>query len=112
VSSPAHVWLAEWRAAAPPSLAAVVEHAVTTADDHTSDTVVILAEAAVACLRSALRIGDDRAAALHLLAADALITAACEVAARTERDLAAIAARFTADRLATLFRDELSSEHS
>lgn len=39
-----------------------------------------LAEAARACLRDALDIGDDRRAALHLLAADALMTYACEAA--------------------------------
>src|SRR5690606_4854003 len=37
-----------------------------------------LEHAARSCLRDALDIGDDRAAALHLLAADALITYACE----------------------------------
>lgn len=40
-----------------------------------------LADAALNCLLAAARCGDDRAAALHLLAADALITAACEAAA-------------------------------
>lgn len=40
-----------------------------------------LAEAAIICLRAATRHGDERSAALHLLAADALITIACEAAA-------------------------------
>jgi hypothetical protein len=40
-----------------------------------------LAAAAITCLKAAIRIGDDRSAAIHLLAADALITAACEAAA-------------------------------
>jgi hypothetical protein len=39
-----------------------------------------LAAAAITCLQAAIRIGDDRSAAIHLLAADALITAACEAA--------------------------------
>lgn len=111
MSSPARAWLSQWRAAVPPSLAAVVEQAVSTADDGTHDTTAILSDAAVACLRTALRIGDDRAAALHLLAADALITAACDVAAGAERAGAALAPAFDADRLATLFRDALSAEH-
>jgi hypothetical protein len=42
-----------------------------------------LAEAALVCLRDAVRLGDDRSAAIHLLGADALITAACEQAAAT-----------------------------
>jgi hypothetical protein len=42
-----------------------------------------LAEAALVCLRDAVRHGDDRSAAVHLLGADALITAACEQAAAT-----------------------------
>lgn len=36
--------------------------------------------AAAACLRMALQRGDDRAAAFDLLAADALLTSACEAA--------------------------------
>lgn len=36
--------------------------------------------AAVTCLRAALDKGDDRRAALDLLAADALLTSACDVA--------------------------------
>jgi hypothetical protein len=39
-----------------------------------------LGAAAIACLREALDRCDERGAALHLLAADALVTAACEAA--------------------------------
>ena len=47
-----------------------------------SDSVAAsLADAALVCMRDALGAGDDRSAALHLLAADALITYACEAAA-------------------------------
>jgi hypothetical protein len=57
-----------------------MEAAVDGTIDH--DTVpAALADAARACLRDALAAGDERAAALHLLAADALITYACEAAA-------------------------------
>ena len=45
-----------------------------------------LADAARICLRAALAEGDDREAALHLLAADALITYACEAAANDGGD--------------------------
>ena len=110
MSDTAQAWLAAWRAAAPPSLAAVVDEAVTASGDDTGDTVAALSAAAVLCLRDALRIGDDRAAALHLLAADALITAACETVAGTERALEELATRFSAERLGTLFREELSSK--
>jgi hypothetical protein len=52
-------------------------------DDALEDDTIsaALADAARACVREALALGDDRAAALHLLAADALITYACEAAA-------------------------------
>jgi hypothetical protein len=43
-----------------------------------------LGEAALVCLRAALRRADDRAAALDLLAADALLTYGCEAAAEQE----------------------------
>jgi hypothetical protein len=46
-----------------------------------------LGEAALLCLNDALVRGNDRAAALDLLAADALLTYGCEAA--TEQDLAA-----------------------
>lgn len=112
MSSPARAWLDQWRAAVPPTLAAVVEQAVSAADDGVSDAAAALSDAAVASLRAALRIGDDRAAALHLLAADALITAALEAAARSNREFGDLAARFSADRLSTVFQEELPSERS
>lgn len=45
-----------------------------------------LAQAALDCLRAALDAGDGRGAALHLLAADALITHAAEAAAMDGED--------------------------
>jgi hypothetical protein len=48
-----------------------------------ADIAAQLGAAALVCLREALDRCDDRAAALHLLAADALMTAACEAAATT-----------------------------
>jgi hypothetical protein len=51
-----------------------------------------MAAAAVGCLRDALERCDERAAALHLLAADALITRACELAAAADDDGTALRA--------------------
>jgi hypothetical protein len=66
--------------AVPPALEARMESAM---DDVIDDDSVpaSLADAARVCMRDALAAGDDRSAALHLLAADALITYACEAAA-------------------------------
>jgi hypothetical protein len=47
-----------------------------------------LLAAALTCLDDALELGNERAAALELLAADALLTAACEAAAE-EDDMSA-----------------------
>jgi hypothetical protein len=111
VSSPAYAWLERSRAALPPALAAVVEQTITDSVAGSGHTEVLSA-AALACLRTAWQMGDERAAAVHLLAADALITAALELAADSEPELAELVARCTADRIFTLFREELSSEHS
>lgn len=111
MSSPAGAWLERSRAAIPPALQAVLEPAIADTAPGSSHPEALSA-AAVACLRTAWRIGDERAAAVHLLAADALITAALEVAADSEPELAELAARCTADRIHTLFREEPSSEHS
>jgi hypothetical protein len=54
----------------------------------------VLADAALACLRDAWSC-DDRAAALHLLAADALLTYACEAAAGGGTDASQDAPRWT-----------------
>lgn len=62
-----------------------------------------LAAAALQCLRAAAQLGDDRAAALHLLAADALITAACEAAAEAgPAELEAVRSDTAPARLADL----------
>jgi hypothetical protein len=65
----------------------------------------LLAAAALACLADALGHGDDRVAALHLLAADALLTVACEAAADAADPVArigALAERYSVARLAPL----------
>lgn len=79
-----------------------MEHALD--DVPTDDTIHgSLADAARLCLRDALTAGDDRAAALHLLAADALLTYACEAAVEDEpAGFAELAAAFAPERLAHL----------
>ncbi|HSJ06702.1 MAG TPA: hypothetical protein VK936_08370, partial [Longimicrobiales bacterium] len=82
MSSPARSWLAARSAGVPASLQTRMETALLEAPAPAGSPVhAELAAAAIACLQAALRIGDDRSAAIHLLAADALITAACEAAA-------------------------------
>lgn len=86
----------------PPELEARMESAIDDAPDDDS-VHAPLADAARICLRDALAAGDDRAAALHLLAADALLTYACEAAA--EHGAAALAELvevFASERLAHL----------
>ncbi|HET9985454.1 MAG TPA: hypothetical protein VFQ38_17765 [Longimicrobiales bacterium] len=62
-----------------------------------------LAEAALSCLQAALARGGDRAAALDLLAADALLTYAMEAAAEAGAEaLAAAADAYGSARLAAL----------
>jgi hypothetical protein len=69
----------------PPALEARMESAIDDVLDY--DTIPgALADAARICLRAALAVGDSRDAALHLLAADALITYACEAAANGAGD--------------------------
>lgn len=66
-----------------------------------ADVPDTLAAAAISCLRDALQHCDHRDAALHLLAADALMTAACQVAAETSTDrLRTLAAAYDVARLA------------
>ncbi|MEX0907263.1 MAG: hypothetical protein WD054_02950, partial [Gemmatimonadota bacterium] len=59
----------------------------------------VLGEAALACLRAVVPHCDDRAAALDLLAADALLTYACEVAAGDAALLNELCAAFAPERL-------------
>lgn len=62
-----------------------------------------LADGALACLEAALARGGDRAAALDLLAADALLTYALEAAAEAGADaLTAVAGAYGPARLAAL----------
>jgi hypothetical protein len=96
------VWLAHRAGTVPPSLQAFMESAVDAIPgDDDAGAARELAAAALACLHQALRLGDDRAAALPLLAADALMTAACEEAA-LRGDIADLTDEFSTARLRSL----------
>lgn len=86
-------WLEARGSAAPAALRERMRDAVAAAspDPRAGDAVPqALADAGIECLRTVLRAGQDRAVAIDLLAADALLTGACEAAA--ERGPAALAA--------------------
>lgn len=82
----ARAWLVDRAEAVPFELQAEMASALQEVDDERGIPLA-LAEAARICLLRALRHGDERAAALPLLAADALVTYACE-AASAEGDAA------------------------
>jgi hypothetical protein len=83
VNATAGDWLAARDGTVPPALAARMAAAVDAVPTGAGpDVPGRLAHAALDCLRTAFDDCDDRAAALHLLAADALVTAACEAAAQ------------------------------
>ena len=99
--SEALAWLAPRLAAAPADLADRMRSAV--ADGSGAPVPDALAAAALACLRRGIDGGERRAAALDLLAADALLTHACEAAAEEDPSaLAAFCQRLSDDRLAPL----------
>lgn len=57
-----------------------------------------LVNASLLCMRDALDLGDDRPAAIHLLAADALLTAAfADVAAGGAESIRSLAGQATAE---------------
>lgn len=87
--------------AVPPALEARMESAIEDVIDDDS-VPASLADAARVCMRDALAAGDDRSAALHLLAADALITYACEAAADGAAAFEAVARAAAPERLALL----------
>jgi hypothetical protein len=99
----ARSWLADRAADVPPSLQARLVTAVGDVVAAPSAPVWdVLATAAFACLDEAAGRCDDRDAALELLAADALITGACEAAAAEPAALRALHERFAPTRLAAL----------
>lgn len=97
----ARSWLAERIAGAPPQLRDRMLGAVANVSGGSIQEV--LADAAAACLERAMAENVGRASALELLAADALLTHACEAAAEAGSDaLAAFAAAWNADRFERL----------
>jgi hypothetical protein len=104
VSEQARAWLAMRAGAVPGALQTRMESAIAGLDGD--NVAAVLAEAAHACLGDALAAGDERGAALHLLAADALITYACEAAADADGSaLAGLAADNAPQRLSHLIGD-------
>ena len=102
MSDAARVWLASHADDVPAQLQQLMDDAVATIDAQ-QDVAGELAAAAVECLRVAMQRCDERAAALHLLAADALVTHACALAADAGGDaLDVLAANLTAGRLHTI----------
>jgi hypothetical protein len=83
MSSHGRAWLDSHVRDVPPSLATRMRLAVDViAAAAPPDVPGELGAAALACLQQAFDGCDERDAALHLLAADALMTGACEAAAR------------------------------
>jgi hypothetical protein len=80
-------WLAR-REAPPPLLERRIRRAIERLDQPADSIVHTLADAALMCLRDAGRGGDQRSTANELLAADAMLTYACEAAA--EEGIAAL----------------------
>lgn len=76
-------------------------------DDVLDDDTIhdALADAARICLRQAIALGDERAAALPLLAADSLMTYACEAAATVgDAALRELTEAWSTERLAAVLR--------
>lgn len=115
--SDAREWLAARSGPVPPALEARMESAIDAVAPGSDGGALSfeLAAAAQLCMRDALASADDRSAALHLLAADGLMTYACEAAAEAvsksagdtagtdaASDIAALADAFAPERLAHL----------
>lgn len=102
MSEAARAWLAGRTPAPPAALRARLDEALGSVDDA-AGVPAALAEAALARLHDALALGDERAAAFELLAADALLTYAFEAAAELGVEtVAALAEAYGPARLATL----------
>lgn len=89
----------------PPSLVQRLEEVLreTAGDATDAGTQLIAAEA---CLRAALEQGSDRAAALDLLAADALLTSACGAAVQAGSTSVEVLAADAAERLTRILNGE------
>jgi hypothetical protein len=102
----AHAWLARREPVPPPALGAALHAA--TMDRPVPHSLVA---AALARLQRVLASSGDRTAAADLLAADALLTYACEAAAEQGGEvLAATTAEIAPTRLARLLPPETNEE--
>jgi hypothetical protein len=105
MSRDARAWLAGRAGAVPPTLQSAMESAAATQSPETR-LPRALGDAALRAAVAALARCDERDAALTLLAADALVTAACEAAADSETELEHLCATFAPERLASLLPSE------
>lgn len=102
-------WLARREPAVPARLVERMRAALDPLDGTPEDLPSALGSAAVACLRDALAKGDQREAALDLLAADALLTYGGEAAAEVgPAALERFATVYGATRLGALLPDDES----
>ena len=84
-----------------------MEDAVVATAGATDGVAFHLAEAALVCLRSALGAGGSRSAGFDLLAADALLTCACEAASEEgTATIEALSRAYGPERLAQLLPNE------
>jgi hypothetical protein len=102
MSDDVQAWVAARAADVPPSLRQRMNEALVAGDPASRRAEIPdrLAAAAVACLRDVLPRCDERSGALDLLAADALITYACEAAVGDAPSLDSLCDAFAPDRLA------------
>jgi hypothetical protein len=101
MSEPASAWLESREADVPALLREPLRNAVARMEAVSPE---ILLDSAYISLRHAFELGPERAAAPHLLAADALVTWACELAATEGGGLDELAAQ-TCQRLALLLAE-------
>lgn len=98
-------WLDGREPAAPPALRAVVDAYIATTDGS-RPLPERLADAALTALDAAVRGASDRSSATTLLAADALLTYACEAAAEVGPDaLEGLARSLSFERFSNLMPD-------
>jgi hypothetical protein len=103
----AWAWLTAREPDMPEALRARMYEVLESADGRAHDIALRFGFAATLCLQRALALGDDRAAALDLLAADAFLTHGAEAAAEGGSDaLSTFASSFGADALDRLVVEE------
>ena len=102
-SDQARAWLDARRPGPPPELRAHIDAVLAVTGHHDASVVTQLGEAALRSLAIAIEKCDERAAAIDLLTADALLTYAMEAAAEMGGDaLEAAAQAYGGARIAAL----------